>query len=95
MKIKKVPLYRFAFHKARFEYGYGITNYLKLVILLFGVSSQNVLQTMIIAVIYAISCYFVGMICYKYGLVVAEAEVSNQYNLFVKEMRHNYSAKRK
>ena len=79
--------YKIALHKRYFEYGYGITNYIKYSIALFGLSSLNVKATLIIAIVYAVACYFLGWFLYKINFPTAEKEVENKYNLFVKEMR--------
>lgn len=79
--------YKFALHKAYFDRGYSITNYIKYIIALFGLSSLNVKLTLFFGFIYAIACYFVGRIWYKKGIMIAEVEVGNQFNKFVKEMR--------
>lgn len=85
-----MKFYKFALHKAYFDRGYGITNYIKYAIALFGLSSLNVKTTMIAAGIYAVLCYFVGVFWYRKGLVIAESEVANQYNLFQKQMRAKF-----
>jgi len=83
--------YRFCFWKARFGKGYGLTSYIKYIIILFGLAegfaTQSLDKTLIAAFIYGIACFFIGYVWYKYGFVEAEIEVSNQYNLFVKELR--------
>ena len=86
----KPKYYTFALHKAYFDRGYSITNYIKYGIALFGISSLNVKATMIIAACYAVLCYVVGVVWYHKGLVMAEAEVGNQYNLFQKQMREKF-----
>lgn len=74
-------------HKKYFDTGLSITNYFKYVIALFGIASQNVKYTIIIALIYAILSYFLGWWYLKSGFFKAEIEVGNQYNLFVAQMR--------
>jgi hypothetical protein len=77
-------------YKAYFEKGYSLTNYVKYVIALFGLTSLNLKLTMIFAGIYALSCFVIGWAWYHYGLIYAEMEVSNRFNLFVKEMRDRF-----
>ena len=81
--------YNFCLHKAYFEKGYSLTNYLKYAIALFGLSSLNVSATMWMAVFYAVACYLIGVGWYKFNFIEAEIEVGNRFNLFVKEMRKN------
>ena len=73
--------------KRYFDLGYGITSYVKLVIALFGLSSLNVKATMILAFGYAIFCYVFGWAWVKYGWYEVDLEITNKYNLFVKEVR--------
>ena len=79
--------YKFALIKAYFDKGYGTTSYFKYAIALFGLASLQTLTTLIIFFFYGISCFFIGWLWYKYGFAEAEQEVSNRFNLFVKEMR--------
>ena len=79
--------WRFTLHKQLFDTGYGLTNYFKYLIALFGISSLNVGKTLFLAILYAMFCYVVGFIWYFFGFVEVNAEVSNRFNLFTKEMR--------
>jgi len=79
--------FRFCLHKAYFDTGMGLTNYAKYLIAFFGIASSNVKTTLIIAFFYAIFCYFLGRWWYKSKMKIAEIEVGNQFNLFVKQMR--------
>jgi len=79
--------FRFCLHKAYLDTGMGLTNYLKYVIALFGIATSNVKTTLIIAFFYVIACYFIGRWWYKSKMKLAEVEVGNQFNLFVKQMR--------
>lgn len=85
--VGHMKLYNFCLFKAYFEKGYSLTNYVKYLIALFGLSSLNVKLTMILGVIYAISCLIIGYLWYKLGFIEAEIEVNNRFNLFVKEVR--------
>ena len=85
MKQYKIKL---LLHKRYFDIGYGWTNFLKLIIALFGITSLNLKITMILAGIYGVSCYIFGWAFVKYGWYTAEIEVGNMFNLFVKEMRN-------
>lgn len=79
--------YRLILHKSYFDKGFGVTNYFKYVIALFGLSSLNVTATLTIAFFYSIFCYIFGWAYFKYGWVITEREVDNQHDYFVKEMR--------
>jgi len=81
--------YKIALLKSYFDCGYAITSYLKYIIAFFGLASRDVYTTLIIAVVYGVSCFILGWAAYKYGFVKAQIEVSNNYNEFVKEMRNN------
>ena len=83
----KVKGYKIALHKSYFDKGYGITSYLKYMIAYFGLASSDVKLTLIIGFSYAIFCYLFGMFLFWVGYIEAEHEVSNQFNLFQKEMR--------
>lgn len=82
--------FKAALIKAYFEKGYGLTHYIKYVIALFGLASQDLKSTMWMAVVYALSCFALGYWAYKSGFAEAEIEVSNRFNAFVKEMRKQY-----
>ena len=79
--------YKFCLLKAYFEKGYGLTNYIKYLIALFGLSSLNVKSTLIMALFYAVGCFILGYYWFRFGVIEAEIEVGNQFNHFVKEMR--------
>jgi len=79
--------YKFLIAKAYFDKGWGLTGYIKYIIALFGISSLNVKRTLIVGVIYGISCYFLGRIWFKYRLVDTENEIQNRFNPFQKEVR--------
>jgi len=78
---------RFCLHKAYFDKGYGLTSYVKYGIALFGLSSLDVKTTMILGIGYGIFCYVVGRVWFHYGFQLADTEVYNIFNPFVKEMR--------
>jgi len=67
--------------------GIGLTNILKYFVFMFGISSQNVKWTMIFGVSWAILCFIVGRWWFKHDWILAEKEVDNRYDLFVREMR--------
>ena len=92
---KDMRAYKYALLKAYFDKGYGVTSYLKYMIAFFGLASSNVKTTLVIALIYGIFCFVLGWFLYRIGYAEAEQEVSNQFNLFVKEMRKSNSLHRK
>jgi len=89
--MKKVRFYKFCKLKAYFERGYSLTNPLKYLIVLLGLAegftTNSLNNTLALACLYLFSCFFIGWGWFRYGLVLAEQEVGNQFNLFVKEMR--------
>lgn len=85
--MEKLKGYKLLLHKAYFDKGMGLTNYVKYMIAFFGIASSDARNTLIIGFVYAICCYFLGLWWYKSNLVLSEREISNQFDLFVKEMR--------
>lgn len=83
--------YRIAFLYACFNQGYAVTSPIKWGIGMFGISSLNVVSTMIFYSLYLLSCFFFGWLCFKIGYVDAQNEVNNQYNPFAKEVRKKLS----
>lgn len=82
--------YRINIYKRYFDTGLGLTNYFKYVIAFFGLASKNLKWTMIVAIVYGIFCFFLGWWWLKSDFYKAEIEVSNNYNLFVEEMRKKF-----
>jgi hypothetical protein len=89
--------YQICLHKNYFEKGLSLSNYLKYVIAFGALASQDLKLVLIWAAIYGAFCYILGFIWFKSDFIKAEIEVSNQYNIFVEEMRKkfSYSVKRK
>ena len=79
--------WKFTLYKRYFDTGYGITNYIKYFIALFGLSSLHVGTTLILALIYAALCFFIGWAWFKYRFAEIDTEVGNQVNRFMREMR--------
>ncbi len=79
--------YKFMLWKAYFEKGYGISSPIKWFMAVLGVKLQNISIIAIGAIVYAFICLFVGWAWYHYNLIVAEHEVNNQFNLFMRELR--------
>ena len=66
-----MKFFKAALIKAYFEKGYGLTHYIKYVIALFGLASQDLSTTMWMAVAYAVGCFVLGYWAYKSGFVEA------------------------
>ena len=83
--------YKFALIKRWFDIGYGISSWFKYIVVLVGfdaVMKQVDMKWILLGgVIYALACFLVGYLWIKLGILEAEQEVSNVYNLFVKQMR--------
>lgn len=79
--------FRFLLWKRYFDTGYSLTNYVKYGIALFGISSLDVASTLIIGVVYGLLCFVIGWLWYKHKFVEADNEISNRFNLFMREMR--------
>ena len=79
--------YKICLWKAYFETGYSITNYIKYVIALFGLTTLDLKMTMLFAFIYALFCFIFGYFWFKYKFADAASEVGNQFNPLAKEIR--------
>ena len=80
--------WRIMFWWRYFSTGYGLTNYIKYVVGVFGLTSQNVQATLILAFMYLILCILVGWAWFQFGLAEIDNEINNRFNLFVREMRN-------
>ena len=85
--------FKFLLHKRYFDLGYGLTNLFKYALLAMGIASRDVTSTAILAVLYGIGCYFVGMLWVKWDFYTLDIEVSNKFNMFVDEMRKSIKRK--
>lgn len=87
--------YKFMLLKAYFDNGYSITSYPKWAFAILGIGSAikgySLWYLVLGALLYGILCLFIGWIFIKYGFYEAQQEVSNQFNLFVKEIRERKS----
>ena len=82
--------YKLMLLKAYFDHGYSFLSYPKWVAAVFGIGSvvaKDYWLVVIGAFIFALFCLFAGWIFIRYGFFEAHQEVSNQFNLFVKELR--------
>lgn len=84
--VRKIKFY-FLLWKRYFEMGYNITGYVKYAIALFGISSLNLVVTMVLGALYGGLCFLVGYLWFRYGFMEADNEISNRFNGFVQEMR--------
>lgn len=79
--------FKFLLWKRYFDTGYSLTGYVKYAIALFGISSLDVSTTLTLGFVYALVCFAIGYLWYKYKFVEADNEISNRFNLFTREMR--------
>ena len=79
--------WKFVLFKRFFDTGYGITNYFKYIIALFGISSLNIKATLALGILYGFFCFFVGWAWFRYKFMEVDTEVGNRTNRFVGEMR--------
>ena len=79
-------------HKRFFETGWGTAGkYVFYATGVFGVTSQQVELTMFLTLIEGVLCWVLGFLYYRFGFAEADTEITNQFNLFVKEMRDKIS----
>ena len=88
-------IFWFLMLKRFFDAGYSLTNYIKYVIALFGISTLDVKSTMALAIIYAVFCLAVGYAWYRFRLVEIDTELGNRFNWFVSDMRKSINGKPK
>ena len=90
-KMKFETKYKICLHKGYFDTGLSLTSYVKYFVALIGMASivinQNLGAVMVLMLIYGAACYLIGLGWYKYGWIEAAHEVTNRFNLFMKEMR--------
>lgn len=84
----------FLWHKKYFDTGFSLLNYLKYIIAFFGLASNDVYSTMLLAVFFGVLCYLVGFLWIKFKLADAENEINNLLNPFMKEVRDGLRKKR-
>jgi len=83
--------YNLCLIKAYFDKGLSLMNYPTKALMVIGIGiaiKEFPTKYLILAsILYGFLCFMIGFVWYKSGLIMAEAEVGNQYNLFQKEMR--------
>ena len=82
-----MKFYKFALLKSYFDKGYSVTNYLKTPLGFIGLKIFSVEWLILSFVFYAIGCFFLGMIWYKFHITDAEYEVGNKFNPLAYEIR--------
>jgi len=85
--------FRLSLWKAYLDTGRGLTDYIKYFIVVGGfyaaVGNISFILMMTILVFYLIISYIIGWIYIKFGFLEAQQEVSNEYNLFCKQVRNS------
>ena len=86
--------YNFCLWKAWFDKGYSLSSYPKWIFAITALKVSNIKLIIWLGLIYTLSCFVIGYLWYKYDIILAEAEVGNQYNLFQKELRAKLKTKK-
>ena len=79
--------FKICLYKGYFEKGLSLTNYVKYLIAFFSLASQDIEAVLWMGGVYAILCFLIGWWWYRSDFIMAEIEVGNKFNKFVKEMR--------
>ena len=83
--------YKLCLLKTYFDNGYSLTSYPKWALAIMGIGSAikgySLMWLFAGAFLYGFFCFVIGYVWLKLGFYLATQEVSNQFNLFVKEMR--------
>ena len=77
-----------------FNKGYGLTSLVKYGVAVFAIKITDYRLAFISGLAYAILCYIVGRLWYKYKLIDTEIEINNRVNPFVREMRKKVRRKK-
>ena len=96
IRARDVIKKRLLLHKRYFDLGYGITSYIKVIVAVIGIgeaATGNKILPIIMLLAYGLLCYLTGWAFVKYGWYMADLEITNKNNLFVKEMRKTYKRK--
>lgn len=80
--------FHFLIWKRYFDQGYSITNYIKYLVAVVGVTTGDLGTTVWLAVGYTLACFLVGWVWYNYDFMWVDNEIGNQYNPFVGEVRN-------
>jgi len=84
-------LYRTLLLKNYFDKGFGLTNYFKYGVLLFGWGTGDIRATLWVTFFYMIFCFIVGWTWYKFKIIETENEIANHFNPFQVEVRKKLS----
>ena len=83
--------YRFNLHLHYFDTGYGRLSIVKYFWLIAAggsiLSGIDYIYAMYAGIVYMVVCYLFGWAWFRFGWFEAQIEVTNQFNLFVKETR--------
>ena len=85
--LKSTDIPKILWWKKYFDTGTGLTTYFRWALYAFGLSSQNVQQTMIFACAYGAVSLLLGWVWVKKGWLEKEMEISNILNRFQREVR--------
>ena len=89
--------YAFCLLKSYFEKGFALLNFPTKALMVIGIGAvaqdYPLGRVIVLSLIYGIFCFILGWLWFKWNFIVAETEVSNQYNLFVREMRKKIKQK--
>jgi len=81
--------FRLLLQKAYFDKGFGLTNYFKYVLILFGWATDDVKNTIIVGILWIVSCWIIGRLWFRFKLVDIENEINNIFNPFQREVRQH------
>ena len=76
--------------KAYFDKGFSLLHYARYIIfawLIKDFTQGMTWRAFAVAGVWAVVCFWFGYLWFKWKWITAEIEVSNRFNLFVKEMR--------
>jgi hypothetical protein len=75
--------------------GMDITGPVKYVLIMLGLSFDDVDVLVVIGVLYCVVVLIVGLCWYRYGFMTAEIEVNNVVNAFVDDVRKSLNINRR
>ena len=87
--------YKLLLWKTYIMTGYSLTQLFKYAIMVFGLwnmtgEERSLMLLSLIGFAYIIFCFILGWIWFKFELVNAEIEISNQYNPLAKQLRGRF-----
>lgn len=87
MNHRRRKAWKILLWKAYLDKGINLTSYIKYLIAFFGLASQDVKNTLIIAIIYAVFSIFLGRWWLKKRLMDVEQEINNYFNPSIEEIK--------